>query len=96
MWKNIIRFWTRVFSENDVPSCKRIVGTICILACLCFTGYLIFKDGATVIVQNLIQTEFISGTALIGLHSVTSIWKGNKDDGTEGDGSMTINETLEE
>ena len=56
-------------------SSKRVVGFIITMVSLGCIIYLTIKDGGTVVVENLIQTAFIMGTSLLGISSVTSIWK---------------------
>lgn len=63
-------FWKAVFSEGGTPSSKRV-------AC----GYIItamIKDGCTECVKDLLQTIIISGMSLLGLSSVTDIFKKGK------------------
>lgn len=56
-------------------SSKRVVGFIITMVSLGCIIYLTIKDGGTVVVENLIQTAFIMGASLLGISSVTSIWK---------------------
>lgn len=70
-----MNFFKAMLSENGEPSSKRFVGFISYIVALgCIIG-LTIKDGATIIVEDLIQTLLISASGLLGLSSVTSIWK---------------------
>ena len=76
-------------SEDGVPSAKRVVGFIGYLVALGCIITLTIRDGGTVVVQDLIQTLLITSTSLLGLYSITSIWKrgsvtiGSKKDNAE-------------
>lgn len=68
-------FFKAMLSENGEPSSKRFVGFISYLVALgCIIG-LTIKDGATTVVEDLIQTLLITASGLLGIASVTSIWK---------------------
>lgn len=68
-------FWKAVFSEGDTPSSKRVAGTFMVLvACGCIITAMV-KDGCTECVKDLLQTIIISGMSLLGLSSVTDIFK---------------------
>lgn len=70
------RFWELAFSgDNGFISSKRIFGGIIILTVLMCTIVLVFKEGGTNTVQDLLITEIFVGGGLLGLSSVTSIWK---------------------
>lgn len=71
-FKEFIRL---TFSENGTPSAKRVVGFLGYLVALGCIIALTIRDGGTVIVQDLIQTLLITSTSLLGLYSITSIWK---------------------
>ena len=67
-------------------SSKRVMGvfiTIIVMGC---TIWLVWKEGGTSVVENLLQTALIIAASLLGISSVTGIWKGN---------SMTINDKHE-
>lgn len=74
-----VRSWMReAFSEKGIGSAKRLVGAfICVVTMGCIV-YLTIKEGATPAVQDLLQTSMIVGASLLGLYSITSIWKGGK------------------
>lgn len=68
-------FWKQVFSEKGVPSSKRVAGMLMLLvACGCIVTTMI-QQGCTECVKDLLQTIIISGMSLLGLSSVTSIFK---------------------
>ena len=56
-------------------SSKRVVGLLLVMVSLACIIYLTIKDGGTVVVENLIQTALVMGASLLGISSVTSIWK---------------------
>lgn len=67
-------------------SSKRVVGFMLALVSMACTIYLTIRDGGTVVVENLIQTSLVMSASLLGISSVTSIWK---------NGSMSIGEQKE-
>lgn len=68
-------WWREVFSEKGIGSAKRVAGAfITVISMSCIT-YLTITAGPIMIVENLLQTSLITGAALLGLHSITSIWK---------------------
>ena len=71
-------FWRLVFCENGRPSSKRVMGATCLTVCLFCLVWLTIKEGGTQVVENIMQTLLIVSSALLGISSVTSIWKGNK------------------
>jgi len=62
-------------SENNVGSAKRLLGAIIIMICLGLICYFAIVEGATDNVKSLIETSLIIACALLGLSSITSIWK---------------------
>lgn len=69
-------FWKNVFSENGVPSCKRVAGMFIMLCVMVIVIYWSFGGkGCSECVKDIIQTLTISAMALMGLSSVTSIFK---------------------
>lgn len=73
-------FFREMLSEYDPTgkshiSSKRFVGFILMLVSMGCMIYLTIKEGGTVIVENLIQTALIMGASLLGISSITSIWK---------------------
>ena len=58
-------------------SSKRVMGvfiTIIVMGC---TIWLVWKEGGTSVVENLLQTALIIAASLLGISSVTGIWKGS-------------------
>jgi hypothetical protein len=68
-------WWREVFSEKGIGSVKRVVGTFISVVSMGCIVYLTITAGPVMIVENLLQTSLITGAALLGLHSITSIWK---------------------
>lgn len=73
--KNFIK---DIFSENGRGSSKRVVGAIAYLVVLICIVWLTITAGAIPIVENLLTTLVISASALLGLSSVTNIFKNKK------------------
>ena len=69
------KFLREVFSENGVGSSKRILGTLMLIVCLVCVVYLVFSEGGTSVVENILITTTAVGAGLLGLSSVTGIWK---------------------
>lgn len=76
--KTFKQFILEVFSDKGYGSSKRIIGTLMALAAMISTLVIVCKEGGTNVVENLVQTEFIVGTSLLGITSITNIWKGAK------------------
>lgn len=75
-------FLLDMFSETSADgrshiSSKRVVGTIIIMIVMSCTMWLVWKEGGTDVVENLLQTAMIISASLLGISSVTGIWKGN-------------------
>ena len=62
---------------NGHLSSKRVLGAIVLLACLCIVIAAAFKEGITDNIESLIEILIITATALLGITSITSIWKQN-------------------
>lgn len=74
-------FW-KVFSENGkYPSSKRVVGAFIIVTAMVCTVISVCKEGMTDNIKDILEVEVITGGALLGVSSVTSIWKRNVDGG---------------
>lgn len=67
-----------VTGENGVLSSKRVMGVIILVICMICTTWLVYNEGGTQVVENLLQTLMIMAAALLGISSVTSIWKTGK------------------
>ena len=76
--KSSREFWREIFSENGIGSSKRIVGTLAMLVALGCIIYLTITEGCTNCVEGLLQVLIITSCSLLGLSSVTSIWKSGK------------------
>ena len=71
---------TNVFREifsasSGYLSSKRILGAIVLLACLTITIIQAAREGMTDNIKDLFEVLIITSTALLGITSVTSIWK---------------------
>lgn len=72
-------FLREMLSENGgVPSTKRVIGSLSYLTCLVCMVILVIREGGSFVVESLIQTVLITATSLLGISSVTSIWKQGK------------------
>lgn len=60
-------------------SSKRILGGIVLMACLIFIIVQGVREGITDNIKDLLEILIITSTALLGITSVTSIWKGKKE-----------------
>lgn len=61
--------------ENDRLSSKRVFGGITIICVLICIIILVIKDGSTQVVENLLTTAMFLGASLLGISSITGIWK---------------------
>ena len=66
-----------VSGENGQISSKRVMGLVMGSVCLGCIIYLTIHDGGTVVVENLLQTTLITAASLLGISTVTGIWRGN-------------------
>jgi hypothetical protein len=64
-----------VSGENGRLSSKRVMGIIVLTICLICTCWLVYKEGGTTVVENLLQTLMVMAAALLGISSITGIWK---------------------
>lgn len=67
-----------VSGENGIISSKRVMGVITLVICLGCTIWLVIAEGGTSVVENLLQTLMMMATALLGISSVTGIWRKGK------------------
>lgn len=72
-----------MLSGTGAVSSKRVSGIITLLISLGCVIYLTVDEGGTSVVENLIQTAMIIAASLLGISSVTSIWKGGKTNNTD-------------
>lgn len=71
--------WLReILSEGQYLSSKRVAGMILIIFSVFLITGLVIKDGANQYTESLIPTAMIVGAALLGVSSVTGIWKAKK------------------
>lgn len=77
------------FSENGQPSSKRVLGCLMILVILGLLIAFTAGEGCTDNVKDIIELVIITAGALLGISSVTSIWKG-------GSGTKVENKSEEE
>ena len=66
-----------VCGANGIISSKRVMGVLVLLVCLGCTIWLVISEGGTQIVENLLQTLMVMAAALLGISSITSIWRKN-------------------
>lgn len=69
-------FWREMLSENGNGSSKRLFGGISILTALGCIVYLTVTEGCTDCVEGLLQVLIITSCSLLGLSSITSVFKG--------------------
>lgn len=65
-------------SDNGYLSSKRVLGGIVLVSCLIFTIVQAVREGMTDNLKELFEWLIITSTALLGINSVTSIWKTKK------------------
>lgn len=68
------QFMQLAFSENGSPSSKRVIGGLLVIGVIISTIVSVCL-GHTMFLENILNTSLIVGAALLGLSSVTSIWK---------------------
>ena len=71
-------FREMVSGSNGILSSKRVMGVIILTVCMLCTVWLVYDEGGTQVVENLLQTLMIMAAALLGISSVTGIWKNGK------------------
>ena len=76
------RVLKEIFSSAGEISSKRVIGSTIIMISMFCIVYLVFNEGGTDNVGELISTSLILGAALLGVSNITSIWKsgGKKSD----------------
>lgn len=75
--KNLTKpFFWYVFSENGTPSSKRVLGCLMLITILGVLISFSITEGCTDNVKDIIELVIITAGALLGISSVTSIWKG--------------------
>lgn len=69
------KFREMVSGENGIISSKRVMGVVVLTICMICTMWLVWSEGDTQVVENLLQTLMVMAAALLGISSVTGIWK---------------------
>ena len=75
---SVIGFIKEIFSEKGQPSCKRVSGMLVVLVVCACVVIDTAQRGITSMTEGILQTMFVCACSLIGLYSVTNIFK--KDD----------------
>lgn len=75
MKHNKSHFREMISGGNGIISSKRVMGVVILTVCMICTCWLVWAEGGTAVVENLLQTLMIMAAALLGISSVTSIWK---------------------
>lgn len=78
MKNNKSNFREMVSGENGIISSKRVMGVIILVVCMICTCWLVWAEGGTTVVENLLQTLMVMAAALLGISSITGIWKKGK------------------
>ena len=65
-------------ASNGYLSSKRVLGALVLVVCLGVVVFATIKEGVTDNVKSLIEILIITSTALLGITSVTNIWKQGK------------------
>ena len=61
--------------ENKTLSSKRVMGSLVMGVCMYCIVYLVIKDGGTSVVENLLQTAMITAGGLLGVSTISNIWR---------------------
>ena len=64
-----------VSGENGKLSSKRVMGVVVLAICMLCTVWLVYSEGGTQVVENLLQTLMIMSAALLGISTITGIWR---------------------
>lgn len=78
MKKNLINFIKNMLSGTGDVSAKRVSGMSSMLIALACIIYLVIKEGGNSVTESLLETVLIISACLLGVTSVTGIWKGKK------------------
>lgn len=68
-------FREMISGSNGIISSKRVMGVAVLTVCMICTCWLVWSEGGTAVVENLLQTLMVMAAALLGISSITSIWK---------------------
>ena len=85
-------FREMISGANGIISSKRVMGVVVLSVCVLCTCWLVYAEGGTQVVENLLQTLMIMSAALLGVSSITSIWK----KGASAETAKTIEEVTKE
>jgi hypothetical protein len=72
---SIGKFLKNMLSSSSEVSSKRVSGMLALIISLACIVYLTIDEGGSTTVESLIQTTLIMSSCLLGVSSVTSIWK---------------------
>ena len=72
---NISSFFESLLSSKGEISSKRFMGIISLMVSMLCIIYLTITEGGTRAVEELIEMTLMISTVLLGVSSVTSIWK---------------------
>ena len=85
-------FREMISGSNGIISSKRVMGVVVLTVCMLCTCWLVWSEGGTAVVENLLQTLMIMAAALLGISSITSIWK----KGASAETAKTVEEVTKE
>ena len=68
-------FREMISGANGIISSKRVMGVVVLTVCMICTCWLVYAEGGTIVVENLLQTLMVMAAALLGISSITGIWK---------------------
>lgn len=72
------KFFKSMLSSSSEVSSKRVSGMLALVISLACIIYLTIDEGGSTTVESLIQTTLIMSSCLLGVSSVTSIWKAER------------------
>lgn len=70
-------------ASNGYLSSKRVLGALVLVTCLVFIVIQAVREGMTDNIKDLFEILIITSTALLGITSVTNIWKQGKREKTK-------------
>jgi hypothetical protein len=73
--KNFKDIMLGAFSENGIGSAKRIIGAIIVIGVMFCTIWSCINYGMTDNIKSVIETEIITAGGLLGITSITNIWR---------------------
>lgn len=73
--KNFKEVLIGAFCENGIGSAKRIIGAIIIIGVMFCTVWSCVNYGMIDNVKSVIETEIITAGGLLGITSITNIWR---------------------